>query len=139
MFLTGQNEINATAKRLKQSLSEDRILDPGLRVRVAAKDAPLEAEDLELGDEKLDDWASESGEDKESNDRDDEFDIREPEETEKTESNVLILPLYSQLPTKQQLQVFEPVPQNTRLIILATNVAGMCPCWLTKALSWSSC
>ena len=38
-------------------------------------------------------------------------------------TTVHILPLYSQLPTKQQLLVFEPSPANARLIVLATNVA----------------
>jgi ATP-dependent RNA helicase DHX37/DHR1 len=31
--------------------------------------------------------------------------------------------LYSQLPTKEQLKVFEPPPEGSRLIVLATNVA----------------
>ena len=120
VFLTGQNEIIALAKRLKQTLSNDRPLDCGPRVRIAAKDAPLENEDLEIGNEELSHYASASGDDSGTDDEDDELDIGESEESV---SNVLILPLYSQLPTKQQLQVFEPAPEHTRLIILATNVA----------------
>lgn len=38
-------------------------------------------------------------------------------------SGVHVLPLYSQLPTKEQLRVFEPPPNDARLIVLATNVA----------------
>ncbi|KAJ4863659.1 helicase associated domain (HA2) domain-containing protein [Trichoderma breve] len=34
-----------------------------------------------------------------------------------------VLPLYSLLPVKEQLRVFEEVPEGTRQIILATNVA----------------
>ncbi len=34
-----------------------------------------------------------------------------------------VLPLYSMLPPERQKEVFEPVPEGTRLIILATNVA----------------
>lgn len=34
-----------------------------------------------------------------------------------------ILPLYSLLPTRDQLRVFEAPPQGTRLVVLATNVA----------------
>jgi len=34
-----------------------------------------------------------------------------------------ILPLYAALPSDQQLRVFHPPPPNTRLIVLATNVA----------------
>lgn len=51
-----------------------------------------------------------------------EFNIGE-EEAEKEEMKVHVLPLYSQLPTNQQLRVFEPPPEGSRLIVLATNVA----------------
>ncbi|KAG4084272.1 P-loop containing nucleoside triphosphate hydrolase protein [Neocallimastix lanati (nom. inval.)] len=34
-----------------------------------------------------------------------------------------VLPLYSLLPTAQQLRVFEPPPENSRLCVIATNVA----------------
>ncbi|KAI5818764.1 P-loop containing nucleoside triphosphate hydrolase protein [Pyronema omphalodes] len=34
-----------------------------------------------------------------------------------------VLPLYSLLPTKEQLKVFEEVPEGARLCVLATNVA----------------
>lgn len=36
--------------------------------------------------------------------------------------DVHVLPLYSQLPSKEQLKVFTPPPRGSRLIILATNV-----------------
>lgn len=34
-----------------------------------------------------------------------------------------ILPLYSLLEEKKQLRVWEPVPEDTRLVVVATNVA----------------
>ena len=34
-----------------------------------------------------------------------------------------VLPLYSKLPSHQQLRVFDPVPEGTRLVVLATNIA----------------
>ena len=34
-----------------------------------------------------------------------------------------ILPLYSILPTEQQMRVFEPPPEGSRLVVVATNVA----------------
>lgn len=37
---------------------------------------------------------------------------------------VLILPLYGALPTEQQQRVFEPVEQNIRRIVVATNIAA---------------
>jgi ATP-dependent RNA helicase DHX37/DHR1 len=36
---------------------------------------------------------------------------------------VLVLPLYSMLPAAQQMRVFSPPPDGTRLIVVATNVA----------------
>ena len=38
-------------------------------------------------------------------------------------SHMHILPLYSLLEEKKQLRVWEPVPEGTRLVVVATNVA----------------
>jgi ATP-dependent RNA helicase DHX37/DHR1 len=35
----------------------------------------------------------------------------------------LVLPLYSMLPPKQQMKVFAATPSDTRLIVVATNIA----------------
>ncbi|KAL1956973.1 hypothetical protein VTO42DRAFT_6462 [Malbranchea cinnamomea] len=37
--------------------------------------------------------------------------------------SLLPLPLYAGLPTEQQLYVFEPAPENTRKVIVSTNIA----------------
>eukprot|EP00887_Chlorella_sp_A99_P005931 scaffold29.g5931.t1 len=37
--------------------------------------------------------------------------------------DLLILPIYAALPPEQQLRVFQPAPENTRKVILATNIA----------------
>ncbi|KAL9031112.1 MAG: hypothetical protein Q9196_000818, partial [Gyalolechia fulgens] len=37
--------------------------------------------------------------------------------------SILALPLYAGLSTEQQLYVFEPAPENTRKVILSTNIA----------------
>jgi len=39
------------------------------------------------------------------------------------ESKLLVCPLYAALPYHQQMQVFDPAPENTRKVILATNIA----------------
>ena len=36
---------------------------------------------------------------------------------------VVVLPLYAMLPAHKQMQVFEPPPEGSRLIVVATNVA----------------
>ncbi|KAI9832523.1 MAG: hypothetical protein M1819_004312 [Sarea resinae] len=128
VFLTGQNEIKALSKRLKQSLASTQGSDvKGPSVRISAREAPLETEDMELGDF---DRNVGNGYNSESEteitgleeDGDDEFNIGEDEESGAA-LKIHVLPLYSQLPTNEQLRVFEPPPDGSRLIVLATNVA----------------
>ncbi|KAL0262749.1 putative ATP-dependent RNA helicase DHR1 [Diplodia seriata] len=128
VFMTGQSEITTLAKRLKQAFPSTQgaeVKQPP--VRISAADAPLEAEDLEIGDENNpDDY--DDGSDAESeihgldDDDDKEFDVAEDGEETQT-LKVHVLPLYSQLPTKQQMRIFESPPDGSRLIVLATNVA----------------
>jgi ATP-dependent RNA helicase DHX37/DHR1 len=132
VFLTGQNEIHQLAKRLKQAFasSQGQEVKTG-KVQISAAEAPLEDEDIEIGAQKNDaedNDGSDSEEDHirglDDEDEEDEreFDIGE-EAAEDSVMKVHVLPLYSQLPTNQQLRVFEPPPEGSRLIVLATNVA----------------
>jgi ATP-dependent RNA helicase DHX37/DHR1 len=131
VFLTGQNEISQLAKRLKQAFSstQGQEVKAG-KVVVNPAETPLEAEDIELGTQKeAKDYLDEDESDSDGsvimgvdNEDDKEFEI-EDEKPEETVLNVHVLPLYSQLPTNQQLRVFEPPPEGSRLIVLATNVA----------------
>jgi ATP-dependent RNA helicase DHX37/DHR1 len=128
VFLTGQNEIAHLAKRLKQTFSSTQGHEAKAgKVLISPAETPLETEDIELGpkDQHLEDDGSDSedsmilglddGDDKE-------FEI-EDEKPEDTVMNVHVLPLYSQLPTNQQMRVFDEPPDGSRLIVLATNVA----------------
>ncbi|KIV77032.1 hypothetical protein PV11_08870 [Exophiala sideris] len=146
VFLTGQNEIREVGRRLGDLLAPRNGLNPALpRVQIAASEAPIEAEDLEIGDPKT--ISAEDDFDEvdiltHSDDEaaDDEFDISDDEQEEDDDpahvpakstttsskepyNSVHILPLYSQLPTSEQLKVFEPPPDGARMIVLATNVA----------------
>jgi ATP-dependent RNA helicase DHX37/DHR1 len=132
IFLTGQNEISQLAKRLKVEFSstQGHEVKAG-KVVVNPADTPLEAEDIELGMQKdakdyLDDDESDSEGSVIMDGLDDEDDKEFEIEDEKPEESVMkvhVLPLYSQLPTNQQLRVFEPPPHGSRLIVIATNVA----------------
>lgn len=125
VFMTGQNEIMQLSKKLKKTFtgmdSGDRV-----KVRIPTSEAPMEAEDIDFGDvdpgvEDYDDDVSEgeNGEDDEA-----EFDIPEEEGEGGTgPSSMHVLPLYSLLPTKEQMRVFDPPPEGSRLVVLATNVA----------------
>lgn len=127
VFLTGQNEIELLSRRLKEALADRDFTGQGItKAQVTANDAPLEAEDL------TESWQSlqgstdagemiDEGDDYISDDNDDEDFV--VEEDESPSQQVRILPLFSQLQTKDQLRVFQTPPKDTRLIIIATNVA----------------
>ncbi|PSN70752.1 pre-mRNA-splicing factor ATP-dependent RNA helicase PRP16 [Corynespora cassiicola Philippines] len=129
VFLTGQNEIAHLAKRLRQTFASTQGQEAKTgKVQISAAEAPLETEDIELGG-KSDNEEDDDGSDSDDSilmgldDEDDkEFDIEE-EKAEEEVMKVHVLPLYSQLPTNQQMRVFEPPPEGSRLIVLATNVA----------------
>ncbi|KAI0457090.1 DEAH-box RNA helicase [Xylaria acuta] len=127
VFLTGHNEISRLSQKLKfHSTGLKSASYP--KVRFSANDGPLEVEDIEFG--QTDDVASteldelrfieeEQGVDEEE---EAEFDV--PNETgQAVPLKMHILPLYSLLPTREQMRVFEEPPEGSRSIILATNVA----------------
>ncbi|KAL4898577.1 P-loop containing nucleoside triphosphate hydrolase protein [Aspergillus ambiguus] len=129
VFLTGQNEIRQLSKRLKQAFKPtQRGESTQARVQISANDAPLEAEDLDLGDNDLSTIGNDEEDDSDLEitgldepEDDGEFDLGE--EAMSSSTKVHVLPLYSQLPTKEQMKVFEEPPEGSRLIVLATNVA----------------
>ena len=137
VFLTGQSEIRQLSKRLKQAFKPTQRGDASqAKVQISANDVPLETEDLELGGGESAPLVTEEGEDyesdleivgldgeKEKEDDDEEEGFNLGEEAMDSSTRVHILPLYSQLPTKEQLRVFERPPEGSRLIVLATNVA----------------
>lgn len=124
VFLTGQAEIVQLTKRLKSAFGGlQGTAQP--KVRISAGEAPMEVEDIDFGDV----------DDRNVVDDHDDFDIMMDDEEEDKEFELEdeevgtgplrmhILPLYSLLPTKEQMKVFEPPPEGSRLVILATNVA----------------
>ena len=127
VFLTGLNEITDLSRRLKKAFLSSNERDVrGPEVRVSAAEASIETEDIDLGDYRDKGLDADASDDEltsihvDEEEEDQEFDIGEtPGDTQK----VYVLPLFSQLPTSQQLRVFEPPPDGSRLIVLATNVA----------------
>ncbi|KAL9591331.1 MAG: hypothetical protein Q9179_007830, partial [Wetmoreana sp. 5 TL-2023] len=124
VFLTGQAEITWLAKRLRAAfIHTSGSRDADNRVGIRASEAPLETEDLNIGedspiDDRIRDEDASNVEDVDADDQD--FDI---EDSTPASSSIHVLPLYSQLQTRDQLKVFEPPPEGSRLIVLATNVA----------------
>lgn len=127
VFMTGQNEITELGKKLKKAFTGmDSATGP--KVRLPANVASIEAEDIDFGvedDRDVHDYDDGlvSGDESEEDDEA-EFEIPEGEgETGTGPKRMHVLPLYSLLPTKEQMLVFEPPPDGSRLVILATNVA----------------
>lgn len=101
VFLTGQNEITQLCKKLKKKYQKEDTLK-------FIKDDDQDDFDLGMSDDEDDDIAEGF----------------EDEELDSVKNTPLhVLPLYSMLPTEQQLRVFEPPPEGTRLCVVATNVA----------------
>ncbi|KAI9677684.1 MAG: putative ATP-dependent RNA helicase DHR1 [Caeruleum heppii] len=128
-FLTGQNEITHLSRRLREAFPQkgSSKVSSGPSVQISGMEAPIEAEDMDLGamegtshdepgpanDEEMFDSDSDSG-------SEDQFNI---DQGAATDSAMHVLPLYSLLPTKDQLRVFEATPSGCRMVVLATNVA----------------
>lgn len=122
VFLTGKSEINDLVKRLrkefpfKKHIQEDEVPD----VQVDPKNADVEVEEIEFDvneETQVDDYdvAEEEA---------DEEGFEETLEDDQTSQDPLyVLPLYSLLPTKEQMKVFESPPKGSRLCVVATNVA----------------
>lgn len=124
VFLTSQNEIFELRKLLNEAFRTGTSIT-GPKVKVSGKDVPIEIEDIDFGEgmyDKVDeDYNDDSDEEVDINLQDDDFNVEG--ESEPGPLKMHILPLYSLLPTKEQLRVFEPPPNDSRLVILATNVA----------------
>lgn len=128
IFLTGQNEITTLVKKLRKEFPfkttrpqyED---EENTKYRIS-NNVDMEAEDVDL-DIALRERKEEEEEAETSDESDDEEEgFEETLEDHQSENDPLyVLPLYSMLPTKQQMKVFEEAPAGSRMCIVATNVA----------------
>lgn len=123
VFLTGQNEIADLLKRLWSTFppsKKQKVTSSTAPVKINAREAAMEEEDVELGEIAPEDFDVESND---GSDDEEEEDMGIEEEPEENKDPLYVLPLYSLLPTTEQMKVFEPVPEGHRLCVISTNVA----------------
>ena len=133
VFVTGQNEVKYLCKKLKElygtsTSTRPEIVDSDVKVDCDGifnePDEDYESEVDEFDTlEKLDE-ASDAEEDEVhllTGNVEDEEEI--PEIVPKKNLKLHVLPLYSVLSTAEQLKVFQPTEEDTRLVVVATNVA----------------
>ncbi|KAK4506082.1 hypothetical protein PRZ48_004047 [Zasmidium cellare] len=124
VFLTGQDEIQTVAKKLKEEFAQSNTGFVNSR-RPAISSRPsndyLEREEGDNDDSDVEITCLDDYDDAE----DAEFDDVEPDPAlpRKGPLKAQILPLYAALPSDQQMRVFKPTPEGSRSIVLATNVA----------------
>ncbi|CCD24999.1 ATP-dependent RNA helicase ECM16 NDAI_0E01830 [Naumovozyma dairenensis CBS 421] len=131
IFMTGQQEINHMVKKLRREFpfkKSKKNFSNSSTVRVNNKTADLEVEDIEFSTKIIDEeqFNAELGSDEEN--LEDDFDNEEGfdetlEEGQSKDDPLYVLPLYSLLPTKEQMKVFEESPKGSRLCIVSTNIA----------------
>ncbi|KDQ11408.1 hypothetical protein BOTBODRAFT_177247 [Botryobasidium botryosum FD-172 SS1] len=152
IFLTGQDEINTVCRRLEKKFGR-KALDEKRRRRAAGDkvaaskdeedgdniptgpkiytDVKDEAENMrtEIPDQDipvdLDDTGAVDPDALDSDDGESEAedDIKIDMDDSDGRVPMHILPLYSLLPSDQQMKVFQPPPSGSRLVVVATNVA----------------
>lgn len=121
VFLTGRDEILRLSSRLRAEFGGVNVADM-TKVRISAAEASFEAEDVEFGHVKEVDSSEDDLDESDDDDEDFNVEVEDGEETQGP-TKMHILPLYGLLPVKEQARVFREPPPNTRLVILATNVA----------------
>ncbi|CAO3641577.1 unnamed protein product [Mucor hiemalis] len=134
VFLTGQNEINQLCKQLRKrypalppKATKKEIIKEETAIKLESKRVDEPAGKVDVEDEALELGENQVEEDFDLSSDDDDDDIAEGFDDDELEdvkdAPLLVLPLYSMLPTEAQLRVFEPPPEGTRLCVIATNVA----------------
>ncbi|KAH3668552.1 hypothetical protein OGAPHI_002306 [Ogataea philodendri] len=126
VFLTGKSEINEMVKRLRKRypLAKKKLYNDIPEVRTDPRNVEVETEEIEFGVSESTDTFEENDDFTEQDEDEEEEGFEENLEDGQTpEDPLYVLPLYSLLPTKEQMKIFEKPPQGARLCVVATNIA----------------
>ena len=122
IFLTSQAEITQTVKRLREEFPLKNASYKSIPKIRLSKDADAEAEEIDFSVGLNEKGVEEIEDDYNSDSEEEGFD--EEREAHQTDNDPLyVLPLYSLLPTSEQMKVFQDPPAGARMCIVATNVA----------------
>lgn len=134
IFMTGQQEITTMVRKLRKRFpfkdnktNRDDSLD--VKMKIDPNNAVIEAEDVDFSVDLIDEEKFKADIDYENEDYDGQSDEEEEgfeeslEEGQTANDPLYVLPLYSLLPTKEQMKVFKEPPKGSRMCIVATNVA----------------
>ncbi len=137
-FLTGKQEIVRMVNRLKQKLEPRVKKTSGKQQRARHDAANTLASDAQVVDgfRDMDDDEADGDLFQKGNEGHDDFEDMETngiddvdiaaaaaDDDDKRPKKVRILPLYSMISAEEQAKIFAPVPDDTRLIVIATNIA----------------
>lgn len=122
IFLTSQAEITQTVKRLREEFPLKNAPYKSIPKIRLSKDADAEAEEIDFSVGLNEKGVEEIEDDYNSDSEEEGFEEeREPHQTDN--DPLYVLPLYSLLPTSEQMKVFQDPPAGARMCIVATNVA----------------
>ncbi|AMD21767.1 HFL089Cp [Eremothecium sinecaudum] len=127
VFMTGQQEITHMVKKLREEFpfgGNEKDINKDLpTIRFTSKEADLEAEDIEFSTNTIINEEFDDGLDSGIEEEEEEGFTETLEEGQTANDPLYVLPLYSLLPTKEQIKVFRQPPKGSRLCVVATNVA----------------
>jgi len=127
VFLTGKQEIVRMVNKLRRRFNK-RDAKPMIErqdVSLTTDDNELSLRDLDDDDMDGDVFNENANDDYDNVDNEDEEDIIQEESTDDDNipKKAIILPLHSMLSVEEQAKVFANVPEDHRLIVVATNIA----------------
>ena len=137
IFLTGKQEVVRMVNRLREKLcpkADKKKIQNSRQINESAFTECTPTNEALDGFRDMDDEEVDGDLFQEGVDGDDDFDEAEQDdnvfadsvqegENDKRPKKVRVLPLYSMLSVDEQAKVFAPVPEDTRLIVIATNIA----------------
>lgn len=133
VFLTGQQEVNVLCNKLRktfpktaENFTQSKLTEQKDSFKISLDDySTMPVDDEEFEDQDENDLSFDKEDDDSASDEE-EIGEENPLKNAVNSSSVkplYVLPLYAMLSTEKQAKVFEKIPENHRLCVVATNIA----------------